>query len=287
MALSLAAPLVLLLAQPLLTTAQQQPVLSAIPFIGYDINSPIDASIIGVQDSVTTMSLACAAGTDASDCGLAPVQALIYGPGTYLMAMSDGSDFTATQDCMISGTTAPATCTEFATGPAANDPGMSTTTYDATDVALVSVTVTGGADLLSAGTGAASTSAETAALTTLTGASSTATTAAASSGTAMTPISTMPTQSASSASVTVASTTSDGFAAGPLAPRVGGVAEFLTTDLSSMTMPPDQCTLKILTQVAADPSRPDVCRLKKSINLAPALATVEGVAAGSHCVLRL
>nr|POE65990.1 hypothetical protein CFP56_57680 [Quercus suber] len=232
MAFSITAPLFLLLARPLLSMAQQQPVISDVPFLGYDINSPIDASIIDVQDSVVTMSLACAAGTDSNDCGLAPVQALIYGQNTYLMALSDGTDFTATQDCMISGSTAPATCTEFATGDAANNPGMSTSTYDASDISFVPVTVTGGADLLTAIPGAAAvpTSDISASLTVLTGASMTPTASMTGDDTATTMDTTSaPTQSASSSSSSVSAQTSatPGFAAGPLVPGLGGMAGML------------------------------------------------------------
>ncbi|KAM3423677.1 hypothetical protein BST61_g1091 [Cercospora zeina] len=112
-----------------------------LPFYGYD-TFPIDASILAVQNSLTTLSLTCP--TSASECGLFPTQILTYGPSSYRMTMGAEADFTGYQDCVV----ARAVCTESAGGPGANFPGMSTTTY--ADVETLGVVVTGGAEMLGA-----------------------------------------------------------------------------------------------------------------------------------------
>jgi len=145
----------LLLALATAVAAQQTTV--SLPFFGYD-DQTIVASIIAVSDSLTTMSLACPTGENQNDCGLAAEQTLTVGSSSYHMYLSD-ADFTMTQDCTANTAMTNIVCAESAGGAAANDPGMSTTTYDVTDVAVIPVTVTAGASLLSAGAGPASTAA--------------------------------------------------------------------------------------------------------------------------------
>ncbi|GIZ36744.1 hypothetical protein CKM354_000021100 [Cercospora kikuchii] len=145
-----------------------------LPFYGYDTFS-IDASVLAVQDSLTTMTLACP--STAEECGLFPTQILTYGPSSYRMTMGADADFTGYQDCNV----AQSVCTESAGGPGANFPGMSTTTYD--DAETFAVTVTGGVEKLSGGgeaveTGTMSASADasettTASVTLITGTSGT------------------------------------------------------------------------------------------------------------------
>ena len=141
-----------------------------LPFFGYD-GQIIDASIISVSNQQTTLALACPTDTDSNDCGLFPFQTLTVGPSTYNMYMSD-EGFTGTQECTTYGTTS-ALCTESAAGDEANFPGVSTATYEGTDIVMFPVTVTAGAALLSGG-------GDSTAAATTTGPSST--TAASSSG---------------------------------------------------------------------------------------------------------
>ncbi|KAF2207807.1 hypothetical protein CERZMDRAFT_88267 [Cercospora zeae-maydis SCOH1-5] len=110
-----------------------------IPFYGYD-NFAIDASILGVQNDLTTMTLACP--TSASECGLFPTQILTYGASSYRMTMGADADFTGYQNCVV----VQAVCTESAGGPGANFPGTSTTNYE--DVETFGVVVTAGAEKL-------------------------------------------------------------------------------------------------------------------------------------------
>ncbi|USW52938.1 hypothetical protein Slin15195_G062570 [Septoria linicola] len=125
----------------LLSAAMAQTTTLQIPLYGYD-SFTIDASIIAVQNSVTTISLACPSSAD--ECGLFPQQTLTYGPSTYRMEMGTGdAEFTGSQICQAT------VCTESAGGSGANDPGSSTTTYD--DVETMPVTVTAGAALLRGG----------------------------------------------------------------------------------------------------------------------------------------
>ncbi|PPJ50095.1 hypothetical protein CBER1_05068 [Cercospora berteroae] len=119
-----------------------------LPFYGYDTFS-VDASILSVQNSLTTMTLACP--SSAEECGLFPTQILTYGPSSYRMTMGAEADFTGYQECNV----AQSVCTESAGGPGANFSGMSTTTYD--DAETFAVTVTGGVEKLSGGGGAVET----------------------------------------------------------------------------------------------------------------------------------
>ncbi|KAF2168351.1 hypothetical protein M409DRAFT_21785 [Zasmidium cellare ATCC 36951] len=130
------------------STLAQSSILS-LPFYGYD-TQPIVASILSSNPTATTLALACRPGTDASDCGLFPAQTLTIGPSTYNMFIGEGTAFTGTQQCATQGTTA-AVCTESNAGSEANFPGVSTTTYEGTDVVVLPVTVTAGVERLGGG----------------------------------------------------------------------------------------------------------------------------------------
>ncbi|KXT11745.1 hypothetical protein AC579_5041 [Pseudocercospora musae] len=126
-----------------------------LPFYGYDQQS-IVGSVVSISNQVTTIQLACPENTDGSDCGLFPYQTLTVGPSTYNMFMSaPGGAFIGTQECSSASV-----CTESNGGSEANFPGSSVTTYDASDVASLPVTVTAGADQLGSG-GAAGTTTTT------------------------------------------------------------------------------------------------------------------------------
>lgn len=145
----------------LVAAATAQSTTLSIPFYGFDTQS-IDASIMSVNPSATTMALACPPGTDSNDCGLFPDMTLVYGPSTYHldMGVGDANVFTGTADCVRGATV---TCTESAGGSEANFPGSSTTTYESDSIATFAVTVTSGADKLGSSqataTGSASASA--------------------------------------------------------------------------------------------------------------------------------
>lgn len=128
-----------------LTLALAQTTTLTIPAIGYDQVSFL-ASVVTANSAATTLSLACPKG---EECGLFPNHTIVYGPSTYNMDMSDPySDFTATQDCVIAPSSA--VCKETAGGSEANFPGSSTETYEATDIASMILTVTKGAEKLTA-----------------------------------------------------------------------------------------------------------------------------------------
>lgn len=122
----------------------------SIPWIDGDVGAgsvltDMFASIISANPTATTMSLQCA---PTADCGLFPAEVLVFGPSTYNINMGDptpGSDFTATQDCVIASS---AVCMESASGTEANFPGSSTETYDADSVATVRLVVTAGVEKL-------------------------------------------------------------------------------------------------------------------------------------------
>ena len=105
----------------------------------------ISASIISANPTATTVSLQCA---PTAECGLFPVEIIVFGPSTYNINMGDptpGSDFTGTMDCVVAKT---AVCMESASGTEANFPGSSTETYDEDSVATVGVVVTAGVEKL-------------------------------------------------------------------------------------------------------------------------------------------
>ncbi|KAF2114726.1 hypothetical protein BDV96DRAFT_84102 [Lophiotrema nucula] len=138
----------ILLLSSILAFSTAQTTTLTLPFYGYD-DMPIVGSIVSADSSATILQLACVEGTDASDCGLFPYQTLTYGPSTYHMDMSvPGDGFTMTQDCVVA--TSSAVCKESAGGSEANDPGSSTTTYEGSDVTGLPVTVTSGAEKLTA-----------------------------------------------------------------------------------------------------------------------------------------
>lgn len=150
----------------------QQSILS-LPFYGYDTQT-ILASVISANPTATTLSLACPtqtgdSGSEDAECGLAPLQTLIYGPSTYHMDLSvpgqDGA--TLTQDCVST-----TICAVSAGGEGANSPGLETVTFSGDEIETMPVTITAGLSKLQGGAAAATTTSSasaTASLTTLTG----------------------------------------------------------------------------------------------------------------------
>lgn len=146
-----------LILSTVLGLAAAQTTTISVPFIGYDA-FPIHASVVNVNGDASTFSLGCL--PTSAGCGLFPAQTLIYGPKTYNMYMGDplpGSDFTASQDCKFESSTA--VCMESATGSEANFPGSSTETYEAESITTFAITVTAGAEKLTAKGGASQTGA--------------------------------------------------------------------------------------------------------------------------------
>ncbi|KAI9927060.1 hypothetical protein ASPWEDRAFT_46539 [Aspergillus wentii DTO 134E9] len=123
---------------------------------------PLAASIVGNDATATTYSINCPPGTDGSDCGMGLGLTLIAGPTTTKQVMDDPiDDMHWTMICSVGGTTT-AVCTESASGSAANFPGVSTASYDKSDISLLPVTVTAGSVTSVDATATATTEASTA-----------------------------------------------------------------------------------------------------------------------------
>lgn len=119
----------------------------------YDTDpQPLVASVVAVESSTTTYSIACPTGTDSSDCGYpAGVDTLVTQAPNFAGANIDmAGQFTMNWSCDITSSTVAAVCTVSAGGPAANSPGVETTTLSSTDVQYFPVTVTAGLDKLTA-----------------------------------------------------------------------------------------------------------------------------------------
>ncbi|RAO72648.1 uncharacterized protein BHQ10_008660 [Talaromyces amestolkiae] len=195
-------------AMALLSTVVAADTVTTIWLPGFD-QQPLVASIIGGDATATTYSIACAAGTDPTDCGVATGFTMIEGPKTMSLEMVDGDKSLAYADlhCDIDASASQAACTETIGGSYANYQGVTTTTFTSDDfesgwmpVTITAGSVTGGA---AATTGASAT--ESTASATTKAAASAATTAAstaASTGSAASTSSGLSTVASSSSSST-------------------------------------------------------------------------------------
>ncbi|KAI8941679.1 hypothetical protein NX059_002889 [Plenodomus lindquistii] len=145
------------------TLAQDAISTLSVPFIGWypesefgDAIARLEGSVVSANAQATTVELTCAS---KGSCALFPKETIVYGPSTYNIDMSDPStDFTATIDCALGSPWI--TCKETAGGSEANFPGSSTTSYEASSLTQVPVSITAGTEKLNgveaASTGAAS-----------------------------------------------------------------------------------------------------------------------------------
>jgi hypothetical protein len=133
----------------LLPLALAQTSVLTIRYAGVDETQSVNASLIGVESSKTTLSLGC---TDEENPACGPLrQTMILAESSYNLDMSDVStDFTVTMDCVFSPQSA--VCAESAGGSEANFPGSSTMTYDASEMGDFIMTVTGDVSKLAAQT---------------------------------------------------------------------------------------------------------------------------------------
>jgi len=145
----------------LLPLALAQTSILTIRYAGYDQDQSMNASLVNVESSKTTLSIGC---TDPDNEECSPLrQTMVLAESSYSIDISDAStDFTVTMDCVFSPQSA--VCEESAGGSEANFPGRSTTTYEASDMGNVIMTVTGDVSKLSAqttGSGSASAASST------------------------------------------------------------------------------------------------------------------------------
>uniref|UniRef100_A0A093XKZ8 GPI anchored protein n=1 Tax=Talaromyces marneffei PM1 TaxID=1077442 RepID=A0A093XKZ8_TALMA len=127
-------------------------------FLPFFDQQPLVASIVGSDATATTYAIACAPGTDSTECGIPTGFTMTEGPKTMALQMVDGDRSIAWADlhCDINTSASEAVCVETVGGAEANFPGTSTTTLEPSDYASawIAVTVTAGA-----ATGAAATTA--------------------------------------------------------------------------------------------------------------------------------
>uniref|UniRef100_A0A093V066 Low-density lipoprotein receptor-related protein 8 n=1 Tax=Talaromyces marneffei PM1 TaxID=1077442 RepID=A0A093V066_TALMA len=144
-------------------------------FLPFFDQQPLVASIVGSDATATTYAIACAPGTDSTECGIPTGFTMTEGPKTMALQMVDGDRSIASE----------AVCVETVGGAEANFPGTSTTTLEPSDYASawIAVTVTAGAATGAAATTAASATAPTASATTKAAATTAAHTGSAASTT--------------------------------------------------------------------------------------------------------
>ncbi|EEA22160.1 hypothetical protein TMatcc_008405 [Talaromyces marneffei ATCC 18224] len=156
-------------------------------FLPFFDQQPLVASIVGSDATATTYAIACAPGTDSTECGIPTGFTMTEGPKTMALQMVDGDRSIAWADlhCDINTSASEAVCVETVGGAEANFPGTSTTTLEPSDYASawIAVTVTAGAATGAAATTAASATAPTASATTKAAATTAAHTGSAASTT--------------------------------------------------------------------------------------------------------
>jgi hypothetical protein len=117
-------------------------------YLGGADQQPLVASVISANPSVTAYHIACAPGTDGSDCGFGPGANITVSSGSiYDFTLTDGSDFSLSYKCTWQGS---AICAQTVGGAAANDPGSTSETIPAASASLSPVIITAGQEKLSA-----------------------------------------------------------------------------------------------------------------------------------------
>jgi hypothetical protein len=131
----------------LLPLALAQSSVLTLRYAGFGEAQSMNASLIGVESSKTTLSLGCS-DPDNEEC--APLrQTMVLAESSYSLDGSDANtDFTYTANCVFSPQSA--VCVESAGGSEANFPGESTTTYGSDETASLILTVAGDVAKLSA-----------------------------------------------------------------------------------------------------------------------------------------
>src|SRR5579871_3774872 len=108
---------------------------------------PLVASVVSANAATTSLAIGCPPGEDSSECGFGPGLDLEHISGSIWQASITGEGVSFSWSCQIEVTSA--VCITSAGGAAANDPGMTTTTLDASEIMSFPVTVTAGANSLS------------------------------------------------------------------------------------------------------------------------------------------
>ena len=153
---------------------------------------PLAASVVSANAATTSLVIGCPPGEGSSDCGFASGLDLENISGSIWQAsMTPGEELSFSWSCQVVATSA--VCVTSVGGAEANHPGMKTTTLNSNDIKSFPVTVTAGANSLSAGgavttvttdSGTTSTTTPTASAVSTTGAFNTETAMSGSAGTA-------------------------------------------------------------------------------------------------------
>ncbi|KAF2400051.1 hypothetical protein EJ06DRAFT_530807 [Trichodelitschia bisporula] len=129
-------------------------------FLGFVADPQIlVASIKSASPSATVMEIGCPDGTSGNDCGFNPPLTLTQGPTTAVLVQDrpDYTGFTMSIGCSLDTKASTAVCVSSMGGAEANFPGVETGTVTGTDYGFSPVTVTAGAEKLSAASGSATT----------------------------------------------------------------------------------------------------------------------------------
>ncbi|KUL84439.1 hypothetical protein ZTR_08809 [Talaromyces verruculosus] len=95
-------------------------------FLPFFDQQPLVASVIDSNAATTTYSVACAPGTDSTECGAGTGFTLVEGPKTMSLELVDGDKSVAYADlnCDLDASVSTAACTEIIGGSEANFPAL-------------------------------------------------------------------------------------------------------------------------------------------------------------------
>lgn len=111
-------------------------------------SQPLVASVISANAATTSLAIGCPPGEDSTECGYGPGLDLEHISGLIWQASVTALGASFSWSCQVAVTSA--VCVTSVGGDEANDPGMATTTLSASDITSFPVTVTAGAESLSA-----------------------------------------------------------------------------------------------------------------------------------------
>ena len=117
---------------------------------GADAQSLV-ASVVSANPTSTEFAITCPTGTDSSDCGFPDgINLQQLHSSVWIGSANDGGSAVFSFDCTVNAQATQAACVVSVGGPAANDPGVATSTLSGTDVQFFPVTVTAGQQKLGA-----------------------------------------------------------------------------------------------------------------------------------------
>ncbi|KAF2433812.1 hypothetical protein EJ08DRAFT_694291 [Tothia fuscella] len=125
----------------------QSPTVVSLYLMNSDPQSLV-ASVISADASTTLYEITCPTNVDGNDCGYRPPITIKHAGSVYGGGITT-NDFTMSYECTLyTNGVSSAVCAESAGGTAANFPGVSTATIEASDITLLPVTIIAGQEEL-------------------------------------------------------------------------------------------------------------------------------------------